>query len=319
MAWRILNAEPENYSPQAAAILQTLGELRLAHQNRASLLKAVSDVDALIVRLAFQIDEQVFNAAPNLRAVVSATTGLDHIDLAAAERHDVKVLSLRGEEEFLRSIPATAELTWGLLLSLTRKIPPAFDSVLEGEWQRDLFKGHDLAGRRLGILGLGRIGTMVARYGQAFGMQVLAYDPNPQHRMPGVRNAESMEDLLRQADIISIHVPLNPDTVRLIGATELNLLPEGALLINTSRGDVLDEPALTSALESGHLSGAALDVLCNERSQELATSGLIQYARNHDNLILTPHIGGATYESMAATEIFMAKKLVQYLKSLENR
>lgn len=317
MTWRILNAEPENYSPQAAAILQTQGELRLAHQNRTSLLNAVTDVDALIVRLAFQVDEQVFNAAPNLRAVVSATTGLDHIDLAAAERHGVRVLSLRGEEDFLRNIPATAELTWGLLLSLTRKIPAAFDSVREGEWQRDWFKGHDLAGRRLGILGLGRIGTMVARYGQAFGLQVFAFDPNTQHRMPGVENTESMEDLLRQADILSIHVPLNPDTVRLIGKTELDLLPAGALLINTSRGDILDEPALTSVLERGHLAGAALDVLSNERSQELADSGLIQYARTHDNLILTPHIGGATYESMAATEIFMAKKLVQYLKSLE--
>lgn len=317
MTWRILNAEPENYSPQAAAILQTQGELRLAHQNQTSLLNAVTDVDALIVRLAFQVDEQVFNAAPNLRAVVSATTGLDHIDLAAAERHGVRVLSLRGEEDFLRNIPATAELTWGLLLSLTRKIPAAFDSVREGEWQRDWFKGHDLAGRRLGILGLGRIGTMVARYGQAFGLQVFAFDPNTQHRMPGVENTESMEDLLRQADILSIHVPLNPDTVRLIGKTELDLLPAGALLINTSRGDILDEPALTSVLERGHLAGAALDVLSNERSQELADSGLIQYARTHDNLILTPHIGGATYESMAATEIFMAKKLVQYLKSLE--
>lgn len=315
--WRILNVEPENYSPQAVEILRQMGEVRLAQPDRTGLLAAVSDVDALIVRLAFQIDEQVIAAAPNLRAVVSATTGLDHIDLAAAERHGVKVLSLRGEEEFLKSIPATAELTWGLLLSLTRNIPAAFDSVLQGSWQRDLYKGHDLAGRRLGILGLGRIGHMVARYGLAFNMQVLAYDPVSSRRMEGVTAVVSMDELLRQSDILSIHVPLNASTIGLIGRRELDLLPDGALLVNTSRGDIVEEKALAAALESGRIAGAALDVLSNERNEALTTSPLIQYARTHSNLILTPHIGGATYESMAATEIFMAKKLVEYLESLE--
>lgn len=315
--WRILNAEPENYSTQAADMLRAVGELRLELQDRAGLLAAVSDIDALIVRLAFQIDEEVLSAAPRLRAVVSATTGLDHIDMAAADRHGVKVLSLRGEYDFLRSIPATAELTWGLLLSLTRNIPAAFGSVLAGRWQRDAFKGHDLAGRRLGILGLGRIGQMVARYGLAFGMKVLAYDILPSHRMLDVAQMESMDDLLRQSDIFSIHVPLNASTTRMVGKKELDLLPEGALLINTSRGDILDENALFEALESGRLAGAALDVLSNERSEALGSSPLLQYAQNHANLILTPHIGGATYESMAATEIFMAKKLLQYLASLE--
>lgn len=315
--WRILNAEPENYSQQAVEMLRQTGQVRLEQQDRAGLLAAVADVDALIIRLAFQIDEQVFAAAPHLRAVVSATTGLDHIDLAAAERHGVKVLSLRGEEEFLRSIPATAELTWGLLLSLTRNIPAAFGSVLEGNWQRDRYKGHDLAGRRLGILGLGRIGQMVARYGQAFRMKVLAYDPISTRRMPGVTQMDSMDDLLRQSDIFSIHVPLNSSTVGLIGKKELALLPAGALMINTSRGDILDENALADALESGRIAGAALDVLSNERSEALGSSGLIRYARTHSNLILTPHIGGATYESMAATEIFMAKKLIEFLESLE--
>ena len=317
MNWRILNAEPENYSPQALEILQGAGQVRLAALSRAELLAALAEVDALIVRLAFQVDEQVFDAAPHLRAVVSATTGLDHIDLAAAERHGVQVLSLRGEVEFLRSIPATAELTWGLLLALTRNIPAAFSSVLAGEWQRDRFKGHDLAGRRLGILGLGRIGCIVARYGLAFGMRVIAYDPHPLAWVEGVERAVRMEDLLDAAEVLSIHVPLNPDTVGLVGAEQLNRLPAGALLINTSRGDVVDEQALLAALQSGRLAGAALDVLSNERGAERGTSALVNYARSHANLLLTPHIGGTTYESMAATEIFMAHKLVGYLHTLE--
>ncbi len=317
MTWRILNAEPENYSPQALEILQGVGQVRQAALSRAELLSALAEVDALIVRLAFQVDEEVFAAAPHLRVVVSATTGLDHIDLAAAERHGVRVLSLRGEVDFLRSIPATAELTWGLLLALTRNIPSAFSSVLDGEWQRDRFKGHDLKSKRLGILGLGRIGHMVARYGLAFGMQVYAFDPQPLKWEEGVERVFSMNHLLTQVNVLSIHVPLNPSTTGLIGLEELMLLPPGALLINTSRGNILDESALLQALESGILAGAALDVLSNERSGTLTVSPLVEYARTHSNLLITPHIGGATYESMAITEIFMAQKLREFLKSLE--
>lgn len=315
--WRILNAEPENYSQAASELLRGVGDLRLEQQDRLSLLSAVAEVDALIVRLAFQIDRQVFEAAPNLRAVVSATTGLDHIDLTEAEKRGVKVLSLRGEVDFLRSIPATAELTWGLLLALSRNIPKAFAAAQTGVWERDRFKGHDLAGKRLGILGLGRIGTIVARYGLAFGMQVMAYDPAPQTWVDGVKRATSMDELLRLSEVFSIHVPLLPETTRLVGEKEINLLPDGAYLINTSRGDIVDEDALLSVLKTGRLAGAGLDVLSNERTNELGSSSLLQYSRKHDNLIITPHIGGATYESMAATEIFMAQKLVRYLKSLE--
>jgi Lactate dehydrogenase and related dehydrogenases len=313
---RILIAESENYSPAALEIYRGLGEVRLTQLDRQGLLAAVKDCDVLVIRLANQIDEQIFASAPNLRAVISPTTGLDHIDLEAAEKHGVRVLSLRGEVEFLRSIPATAELTWALLLALTRRIPAAFGSVLSGEWQRDLFKGHDLAGRRLGILGLGRVGTIVARYGIAFGMQVSAFDPAPVRWVEGVKPVASMQELFAISDVLSVHVPLNSQTTHLVVSDQLESLPPGAVLINTARGDVLDEAALLAALESGRLAGAALDVLPNERSGELADSPLVRYARTHTNLILTPHIGGATYESMAATEVFMAKKLGENLHSL---
>jgi D-3-phosphoglycerate dehydrogenase len=145
----------------------------------------------------------------------------------------------------------------------------------------------------------------------------MAYDLHPAKWVDGVRKMESMAALLKESDVLSIHVPLNPQTRHLIGKAELDLLPAGAVLVNTARGDILDEQALLEALESGRLSGAALDVLSNERSEALSGSPLIEYARRRTNLILTPHIGGATYESMAATEVFMAEKLVRYLKTLE--
>ncbi len=310
---RILNVEPDQYSDDARSILKTIGHLVEQNMERDELLKSLSGVDVLIVRLRHQVNAELMDAAPALKVIVSATTGLDHIDMEYAEKKNITVLSLRGEVAFLRSIPATAELTWGLLLALTRNIPSAHASVLNGEWQRDRFKGHELAGKRLGILGLGRIGEKIAAYGLVFGMQVSAYDPYPRDIIPGVAMKNSMEALLRESDVLSVHVPLNAETQNLLGAREFNSLPKGSYLVNTARGAVLDENALLDALRSEHLAGAALDVLAGERTSE--DSPLIEYARAHSNLLITPHIGGATYESMRATEMFMANKLKQYVES----
>ena len=316
--YRILNLEPENYSAEALAILQLLGRVDGGPLTRLELLARLHEYEILIVRLAHQVDREIIDRAERLKAIVTATTGLDHIDVACAEVKNIKVLSLRGETAFLRGIPATAEHTWALLLALVRRIPSAFQSVLAGEWERDRFKGYDLAGKTLGILGLGRIGEMVARFGQAFNMRVIAYDPYRRDWLPGVERAVDMKTLLRQSQVLCVHVSLNEETTNLLGASELAQLPPGALLVNTARGQIIDEAALLSALERGHLAGAALDVLWDERAAGPNHSTLVQYARAHDNLLITPHIAGATYESMAATEIFMARKLRTYLEPLRD-
>jgi D-3-phosphoglycerate dehydrogenase len=314
---RILNLEPQDYSPVARAVLDRLGDVSDGPLTRSELMDRVRDCNVLIVRLAHHIDREILDRAGRLRVVVSATTGLDHIDTEYAASKGIAILSLRGEVEFLRSIPATAEHTWALLLALVRNLPAAVQSVRDGEWDRDRFKGHELAGKRLGILGLGRIGEKVARYSLAFGMQVSAYDPFRQGWMERVERAGSQADLLGRSDVLSIHVPLNEQTVRLVGETELVCLPAGALLVNTARGQVIDEPALLQTLESGRLAGAALDVLTEETRGQLQSSPLLAYARSHANLIITPHLGGATVESMAATEVFMANKLMEFLEHSE--
>ena len=306
----ILNAEPLNYSDEARRILQSLGELHERAVTRRELMACLPDFDVLIVRLGFQVDREVIDAGRCLKAIVTATTGLDHIDVDYANSRGIAVLSLREETEFLHSVPATAEHTWGLLLGLVRRIPWAFQAVQIGKWNRDQYRGHDLSRKRLGIAGLGRIGEKVAHYGLAFGMAVTAFDPYRSDWLPGVDRCNRFVDLLQQADVLSLHVPLNRDTQHMVGARELALLPPGAILINTSRGPVLDETALLAALMQGHLAGAALDVLADEgRWSDLREHPLVSYARSHDNLLLTPHTGGATVESMAATEVFMAKKL----------
>lgn len=315
MTLRILNLEPDGYSPQARRILESCGDVTDGPLSRAALLDALPGYDVLITRFAHHIDRELIQAAKRLKALVTATTGLDHIDLAAAEEKGIAVLSLKGETEFLRGVPATAEHTWALLLALVRRLPAATASVQAGQWTRDSFRGHDLAGKRLGLVGVGRIGSRVAGYGLAFGMQVGGYDPHPAGRVEGVSYFDTLPALLAWSQILSIHVSLEPATTGLINAAELAALPPGAWLINTSRGAVVDEGALLAALQSGHLAGAALDVLEDEAGlQAGAPHPLVDYARTHDNLLITPHIGGATFESMAMTEVFMAQKLKTHLE-----
>ena len=311
---RILNVEPDGYSPRAREILDTLGEVTEKPLDRDGLLNAAAEYEVLITRFGHPMDKELFAAAPGLRALVSATTGLDHIDLETATESGVEVLSLQGETEFLETLSATAELTWGLLLSLLRRIPQAIDSVKEGGWDRDIFRGNELRGKRLGILGLGRLGHMVAEYGRAFGMSMAAYDPYASDWPMDVDICSAVEDLMEDAQVLSLHVPLNDETRRMIDGEMLARLPAGAVLINTSRGAVVDEPALLAALESGHLAGAGLDVVADEFSGGLSQV-LLAYARDHDNLIITPHMGGATIESMEKAEVFMAQKLARFLEA----
>lgn len=316
---RILNAEPSDYSPEALRILQSIGEVREGQFTRSELIRELGDYDILIVRLGFEIDREVINAGGRLKGVVSATTGMDHIDVEYAQERGVQVLCLKGETEFLRSIPATSEHTWGLLLALVRHIPQAHNAVLKGSWNREDFVGHELSGKALGLLGVGRIGEKIARFGNAFGMRVGGYDPYREPWLPGVTRHTSLRSLLESSGILTIHLPLNPETQNLIGNVELGWLPRGSLLVNTSRGEIIDENALSAALESGHLGGAALDVIRDERNeQSRLKSPILKLARTHPNLIITPHIGGATFESMRATELFMANKLARFLHENPN-
>ncbi len=312
----ILNAEPDRYSPAARDILQGLGEVWDKRPlTRPQLLAHLPRAHILIVRLAHHIDAEIIRAGQQLQAIVTATTSLDHIDLAAAAAQGVTVLSLRGEETFLRTVPATAEHTWGLLLALVRHIPAATAAVQRGQWNRDQFRGRDLFGKRLGIIGLGRIGQIVARYAHAFGLRVHAYDPYLPHWPDDIERHLQLDSLLATSDIITLHVPLNDATTHLIGSHELALLPPGAWLVNTSRGAIVDEAALLASLQVNHLGGAALDVLAAEVAGVVTRHHpLIQYAQTHSNLLITPHIGGATADSMAMTEIFMAQKLRSFLE-----
>jgi D-3-phosphoglycerate dehydrogenase len=315
---RILNIEPEGYCDEARDILTQLGEVVETPLQRIELLKKLPGYDVLIVRLTHQIDREVIDAGSCLKIIVTATTGLDHIDMDYARSKGITVLSLYGETEFLSTVNATAEYTWALLLALIRRIPQAFFSVKSGNWNRDSFRGSELYGKHLGIVGLGRIGRKVAGYGLAFDMKVSAFDPYVEKWVDGVVKMANLSELLRCSEVLLLHVPLSSETTGIIGTEEIHLLPRGAVLINTSRGELIDEKALIRELERKHLAGAAVDVITHERnSEQRQNNPLFAYAGDNNNLIITPHIAGATYESMAKTEVFMARKLTAFLNTFQ--
>jgi D-3-phosphoglycerate dehydrogenase len=282
--------------------------------DRAELLTRVRGCEVLWVRLRHHIDAQVLDAAPELRIIVSPTTGLTHIDLAEAERRGIAVLSLQGEVEFLRDVRATAEHTLALTLAMLRHIPEAASHAATGGWNRDQFRGREVHRKTVGIVGYGRLGRIVARYFMALGATVLTADPHvPAGDLEDGVTGGPLVDLLHRADIVTLHVNLDDTTAGFFDARAFDAMKPGAVLVNTARGELLDEQALLAQLESGRLAGAALDVVSGEVAGGMDAHPLVKYARHHDNLLLTPHIGGCTEESMAQTEIFMAQKLAAFL------
>jgi phosphoglycerate dehydrogenase-like enzyme len=272
---------------------------------------ALSDAWALVdASMKVRIDADMIARAPSLRVVSTATTGADHIDANALQARGVPLLTLAGQRDLLKELTPAAEHSWLLLMACARRLRGAINHVLVGDWERTAFPGLMLKGRVLGLVGCGRIGSWMAGYAAAFGMRVIAFDP---HATDWPANVSSvlLDELVTQADFISIHVPLNASTTRLFGRGQFLAVKSGAILINTSRGEVIDEGALLDALNTGRLAGAGLDVLQGE--PEIRDHPLRQYALAHDNLIITPHIGGFSPDAVRVAVTFAAERVLPYL------
>jgi len=314
--WRILLAEKSSFSEKGILELGKLGKLEALDLTQAELLARISKVDVLVLRLGLGVGADLLGLAANLKVIVTPTTGLDHIDLAAANQNGVEVLSLKGEREFLDRVYSTAEHTFALMMALIRHIPASFEAVKNYEWRRDVFRGHELDGQTIGLIGCGRLGTMMVGYCRAFGMRVLVYDPYQENLPEGIEKVESLKELLSRSEIVSLHVPLNDETRGMLSETEFAQMRSGAILINTSRGAIVDEKALLRALEREHLAGVAVDVVCDEHRIETEKSQpLIEAARRQGKIIITPHIGGATFESVEKADIFVIRKLKNWIVS----
>jgi D-3-phosphoglycerate dehydrogenase / 2-oxoglutarate reductase len=300
-------AEAHNLSVKAIELLLSSGETKLAQLDRDGLKVRGSDADVIWLKLGTKIDKDLLDSLPRLKCLACNTTGLSHIDLAETERRGITLLSLKGEATFLSEIRATAELTLFLTLALLRRAKQAFTMAESGAWDRMALIGNDLDGKTVGLIGFGRLGRIAAELFLAFRAKVVAFDIADVGPMEGVRMA-GLEEVLAASDIVSLHASYAQGQPVILGQEEMSVIKPGALLINTARGELIDETALLAALRSGRLS-AALDVLADEQGQDLSQNPLVVFARHSPNLILTPHLGGATRESSEKTEVFMAERI----------
>jgi len=315
MQWRVLNMGDVNEFPEVLDPLRGVAEVVSLPADAQVLRKRIGEFDAYLATLHVQVDRATLQRAGRLRVIATPSAGVDHLDLETMRERGIALLSFQSDIGFLNHVTASAEMSWGLLLAVVRRLPWAFDAARQGDWARDRFRGHQLAGKTLGVLGYGRLGRMVAQYAKAFRMRVLVCDVRPIEPGPGIERV-TLQELLAESDILSIHVDMSEENRGLIGAENLARMKPGAVLVSVSHGAVIDEGALLEALEKRHLSAAALDMIDGEWRTDLDLHPLIRYANNHENLIITPHVGGVTYESQRMAYTHTAKKLARHLESL---
>jgi len=275
-------------------------------------LKAViGGYDGVCIRSATKLTADVLAESGNLRAIARAGVGVDNVDLPTATRHGIVVVNAPDGNTL-----STAELTLALMLALSRNVAPACASLKGGEWNRKAFMGRQLAGKTVGIVGLGRIGTAVAKRCLGFEMKVVGYDPfiagAPPELAKEIRLVDSLDDLLKVSDYVTVHTPMTDETRGILGKKELETLPRGAYVINAARGGIVDEDALLEVLKSGHLGGAALDVYPSEppKNRELI---------EHPLVLCLPHLGASTREAQRSVAIDACHNLIDYLTGRELR
>jgi D-3-phosphoglycerate dehydrogenase len=292
-------------SSQALAIFEERGVevVQPGKLTEVELLDMIGEFDGLAIRSSTRVTQQLLDVATNLKVVGRAGIGVDNVDVHACTRRGVVVMNTP-----LGNAITTAEHTMAMMLSLARHIPQANSSTHAGKWEKSRFMGIELTGKILGLIGAGNIGSIVAKKAIGYGLRVQAYDPfltEERADKLGVKKVD-LETLLSSSDIVSLHVPKTPETTNIISASAINQMKKGGMLINCARGGLVDEMALRAALESGHLTGAALDVYEVEPARENLLFGL-------ENVVCTPHLGASTVEAQEKVAIQVAEQISDYL------
>ena len=310
MKYRILDLA--NWIPPEALYAKYGEEFEFVRlpETREALLENIGSFDGYITSLKIRLDEEVLERATALKAVFTPSTGLDHIDLEAARKRGIPVFATKNDMDILERITATAEMALALLLAAVRRVPWAHQAAMDGIWARERFRGHQLSGKTMGILGYGRLGTMMAQYAKALRMDVIACDIKPIHA-EGVRQV-SFEELLAESDVISVHLHLNDTTTGMLDAAAFSKMKDGVVIVNTARGGIIDENAFLEALKSGKVGAAGLDVIDGEWMEDIGSHPLIRYAKTHENLVISPHTGGTCYEAQYITAENVFEKIAAY-------
>ena len=297
-----LITESQEYSKKALELYAKNGNLYLE--------KGIKDelVDILVVRLGNYLDSNFLDRFTRLSYIISPTTGLTHIDNDYCLSRNIKIISLNNIKNEIKSVSSTAELTLGLIIAITRRIPQAVNDVNNGNWNRDKFKSFQLKDKQLGIIGYGRIGQMVGSYAEALGMKVGYFDKNKNLEIKNKTTSATkmtLSKILATSDILSLHIDSSQNNNNFLNFEKLNQLKKGALLINTARGNLVDESKIIHLLKENTLSGYAADVINFE--EDFSPKSPIISNMKKLNIIITPHIGGCTKEAMHLTEDAMAK------------
>lgn len=297
MPFRVLISD--SLSKEAVEILQREKEFKVDVNTKLTpdeLKKVIKDYDALLVRSATKVTADLIKAADKLKIIGRAGVGLDNVDVEAASKKGIIVVNTPGGNTI-----STAEHTFSMMMALSRTIPQADLSMKKGEWERKKFMGVELHGKTLGVVGLGRIGTEVAKRAIAFGMTVIAYDPYlsaEKAKDLGIENVD-LKALYTKSDYITVHTPLTDETKHMISDKEFAVMKKGVRMINCARGGIIDENALVKAIEDGRVAGAAFDVYENEPPKESKLIGL-------DKVVLTPHLGASTEEAQTNVAVEVA-------------
>jgi len=269
------------------------------------LAERIGDYDAILIRSATKMTPELIERASNLKVIGRAGTGVDNVDIPSATRRGIVVANAPESNSV-----AAAEHTLALALALFRNVPQAHGALVDGRWDRAKYKGAELYGKTIGIVGFGRIGQLVAKRAQAFEMEVIAFDKfvsAERFRELGVQGATSLEELFGQADVVTVHVPKTPETIGLIGAESIEAMKQGVRIVNCARGELVDLDALDAGLESGKVGGAALDVFPSEPFTEHPI-----FARG--NVVVTPHLGASTAEAQDRAGVVTAEQVTAALK-----
>jgi len=295
----------EKISPEGVALLKERFEVD-AHDSlsREELLERIGEYDALIVRSGTKVDSEVIRRANRLKIIGRAGIGVDNIDLQSATKKGIIVANVPES-----NVISAAEHTMAMILSLARRIPFAHHSLSSGEWKRSKFQGVELFGKTLGILGLGRIGSLVAERASSFGMKLVGYDPFISEQKAKRLGVEMLplDDVLQRADILTLHVPKTKETYHLIDKESISKMKNGAMIVNVSRGGIIDEEALIEAIKSGRIAGAALDVFECEPPKESELCRMEQ-------VIVTPHLGASTTEAQYKAGVAIAEQVIAALE-----
>jgi len=296
----------EKISDRGIDILQRDFDVEYAPgMSQEELLQNIGPYHALIIRSATQVRREIIEAADNLRVIGRAGVGVDNVDMDAATKRGIMVINAPQS-----NIISAAEHTMALLLGLCRDIPLAADSLRQGRWERSRFQGVELYNKVLGIIGLGRVGTLVAARCMGFGMKVIAYDPYISAELAGRQGIEmvkTLDEVLERADFITIHLPKSTETLHLIGKKQFAKMKDGVRIINVARGGLIDEPALCDALKAGKVAGAALDVFEKEPEPDPELLEL-------PNVLATPHLGASTREAQDRAGVMIAEQVAAALK-----